>query len=363
MQDTAVNNLPFYDVQVSEIDSERQYDLPQFRRSLATVGIVARPGLIESNNFVSGSTGWQLTAAGNLEANSGTFRGALTASTITIGTGFNVDTSGNVWWGASATYAAATIKISSAGSVNFTTGTFSGVIQTATSGKRITINDTANTMIFYDSGAQVIGIGTDAGNAFTLALNSTTSNGMIISSAVAGFALSYSNSLSNLSGNAGVSVNLTGTSNTAANLQITNNGTTGAQGILMTITNAAVGLYMTYSSTAAAITIVGTTVFTGFDYSTSFSSGSPTAMNLSITASSSGSPNGINITLSSASGTCTAFVLNILGSGASNVNSYLFYHAANGMIASSSVGAGTQNKKVRVNIEGAVYYIPLYEAI
>src|SRR3990167_9410182 len=35
-------------------------------------------GFIQSENFVTGSAGWQLTAEGNLEANAGTFRGSLT---------------------------------------------------------------------------------------------------------------------------------------------------------------------------------------------------------------------------------------------------------------------------------------------
>ena len=41
-------------------------------------------GAINSRNFVSGSTGWQLTAAGNLEANSGVFRGDITGASGTF---------------------------------------------------------------------------------------------------------------------------------------------------------------------------------------------------------------------------------------------------------------------------------------
>ena len=46
-------------------------------------------GYLQSSNFVTGSAGWQLTAAGNLEASSGTFRGTITASAGTIG-GFDI---------------------------------------------------------------------------------------------------------------------------------------------------------------------------------------------------------------------------------------------------------------------------------
>lgn len=87
---------------------------------------------LQSRNFVTGTTGWQITSDGDLEASSGTFRGALAGNSITIGTdAWHVDTDGNMWWGAHATYAAASIKISSAGSIDFTTGTFSGALSAA----------------------------------------------------------------------------------------------------------------------------------------------------------------------------------------------------------------------------------------
>lgn len=40
---------------------------------------------LQSINFVSGSTGWRLSANGNFEGNSGTFRGTITATSGTIG--------------------------------------------------------------------------------------------------------------------------------------------------------------------------------------------------------------------------------------------------------------------------------------
>ncbi len=88
----------------------------------------AKISFIQSKNFVSGTSGWQILSDGTVEFSSGTFRGALAVGT----NGLHVDTSGNMWWGSSTTYAGATIKISSAGSVNFTTGTFSGTISGAT---------------------------------------------------------------------------------------------------------------------------------------------------------------------------------------------------------------------------------------
>ena len=43
-------------------------------------GATVVEGAIQSRNFSSGSTGWQLTAEGNLEANSGIFRRGTVAN-------------------------------------------------------------------------------------------------------------------------------------------------------------------------------------------------------------------------------------------------------------------------------------------
>ena len=84
------------------------------------------------------------TFAIDIEGNA-TFGGTLVAASgalgaITIGNNaWKVDSSGNMWWGASSTYAGATIKISAAGAITFTTGTFSGAISGSTiSGATIT---------------------------------------------------------------------------------------------------------------------------------------------------------------------------------------------------------------------------------
>ena len=64
---------------------------------------------IESSNFVSGSAGWQINGAGDVEFNDGTFRGALIAGEIhipdedTTTNSFHVDTDGNLWIGATST--------------------------------------------------------------------------------------------------------------------------------------------------------------------------------------------------------------------------------------------------------------------
>ena len=62
-----------------------------------------KSGYIQSGNFITGTSGWQLNAQGNLEANNGVFRGSIT--------------------GASGTFS---------GSITGATGTFSGSITGAT---------------------------------------------------------------------------------------------------------------------------------------------------------------------------------------------------------------------------------------
>ena len=120
---------------------------------------------IYSANYVQGQNGWKLFYNGNFEANNGTFRGALTVGT----NAFHVDTSGNMWWGSSTTYSGATIKISSAGSVNFTTGNFSG---TLSSGISITSPSITGGTI---SGTSITGSTvTTTGGTFSVRLNNTT---------------------------------------------------------------------------------------------------------------------------------------------------------------------------------------------
>ncbi len=80
-----------------------------------------------------------------------------------------------------------------AGSISGITIT-GGTLQTATSGQRVVIAGSDNTLRFYDTGAQVIGIGTTATYAFDLDLNATTNNGIGINSSVAGIGYRYENS-------------------------------------------------------------------------------------------------------------------------------------------------------------------------
>lgn len=86
---------------------------------------------VQSATYSAGSTGWRISADGTAEFNGGAF--AVTS--IDIGgsdsTSFHVDTSGNMWLGASGSVSAP-FKVSSSGVMTALSGTFSGAVEGAT---------------------------------------------------------------------------------------------------------------------------------------------------------------------------------------------------------------------------------------
>jgi len=79
-----------------------------------TSGDISQPinlvsGHIQSANFTTGTTGWQINADGDAEFNSGTFRGDLIAGSIhipdedTTANSFHTNSSGDSWWGCTKT--------------------------------------------------------------------------------------------------------------------------------------------------------------------------------------------------------------------------------------------------------------------
>jgi hypothetical protein len=92
-------------------------------------------GAIKSPNYLAGNTGWIIRNDGSSEFSSVTVRGAITASTIDIGSGntsFHVDTAGNIWSG-NAALGSAPFKVLNTGALTATGANISGTI-TATSG-------------------------------------------------------------------------------------------------------------------------------------------------------------------------------------------------------------------------------------
>ena len=87
-------------------------------------------GILESPNFLSGSTGWQILPDGSVEFNDGTFRGVLEASSIHIpdqstANSFHTDSDGNSWWGATA-IGSAVAKVLKDGAATFSSITITG---------------------------------------------------------------------------------------------------------------------------------------------------------------------------------------------------------------------------------------------
>jgi hypothetical protein len=90
---------------------------------------------VRSSNYVSGSAGWSITSDGTAEFNSITLPSSSAA--LDIGgddtTSFHVDSTGNMWLGASiANKATAPFRVSSTGAMTATSGTFSGAITGST---------------------------------------------------------------------------------------------------------------------------------------------------------------------------------------------------------------------------------------
>jgi hypothetical protein len=194
---------------------------------------------------------------GNYSANQGifydksagttTFRGAIvgvsgTLGDITIGTNaWHVDSSGNMWWGNFASYAAATIKISSAGVANLsgltvgtnvgigtaqdsagvtsiigstvttgfvnalsvtagsvsannvTAGTITGsTIQTASSGQRIVVDQSTNSIKIYNSGGANVGkIYGDASGGSTMWIAAPNGNNLVLNAEGSSYVIDF----------------------------------------------------------------------------------------------------------------------------------------------------------------------------
>jgi hypothetical protein len=125
-----------------------------------------------SSNFVTGVSGYAIYGSGDVEFNNGTFRGALTASTIDIGgsdaTSFHVDVDGNQWSGG-ATLATATFSVTKSGLVTATSGVIAGwtIAATTLSSGSVSINSSTEQMLFGSASAPLTGDGIFIGKSTT----------------------------------------------------------------------------------------------------------------------------------------------------------------------------------------------------
>ena len=87
-------------------------DITDLKEQLLAIGIVARPGLIESYNFVAGTSGWQLTAAGVITALSGAIGGwTITSSMLHSDNKIALDSSNQSFWINNSTFANSGIQL------------------------------------------------------------------------------------------------------------------------------------------------------------------------------------------------------------------------------------------------------------
>ncbi len=106
---------------------EPPFSLPAIPREHRMVGV---GGFMESQNFVSGTSGWRLTGEGNFEGNDGTFRGNITGATGT----FTGSLSGADITGATGAFSGSLSAATGtfAGSLSAASGTFTGALSAAT---------------------------------------------------------------------------------------------------------------------------------------------------------------------------------------------------------------------------------------
>ena len=101
---------------------EPPFSLPAIPREHTMVGV---GGFMESQNFVSDTSGWRLTGEGNFEGNDGTFRGSITGATGTFSG--DLSAAGGTFSG-DLTAAGGTFT----GALSAATGTFAGSLSAAT---------------------------------------------------------------------------------------------------------------------------------------------------------------------------------------------------------------------------------------
>jgi len=119
-----------------------------------------------------------------LDSSGGTFSGVLEASAIDIGgtdaNSWHVDADGNMWWGDAGSYVQAGIDgdpyISSAGTVNFTVGTFSGTIEAGD----IHIPDQTTAASFHVDSDGDVWVGTNVANKATAPFSIDSATGDVV---------------------------------------------------------------------------------------------------------------------------------------------------------------------------------------
>lgn len=121
--------------------------------------VVLNSGNLQSDGYVKGVIGWQISDDGQVEFNNGTFRGALIAASIdipdiTTANSFHVNSSGDAWWGAT-TIGAATASVTKAGLATFTNVNITGGTVATTALNKAVMGWTSNIVFTSASAVQV----------------------------------------------------------------------------------------------------------------------------------------------------------------------------------------------------------------
>jgi len=286
-------------------------------------------------------------------------------------------------------------------SANITAGTF----QTSASGQRIVLSGGDNSLKFYNSAAEVIGIGTEATRAIDMELNSTTYNGLVIAGATTetGTGYRYTNTSSN-NNNSAIDINMgeDGTSNGWDAISVEYGGDEYAMMIDLYGNNGPGGIYLLRHTGSGTVNplirlyddvindVAMLDIHKAYDGNLSgpivnieqdsygiatkieSSNGSADCPTLKVIndAASQSSPailidkNAQGIALDIDQNATQAYdTIGIrldIDNSANTTKAYAFSFQGNETLG-SAVG-GTQNQKIRVYIGGTTYYIPCYTA-
>ena len=288
---------------------------------ISSNGILGRNKNGDTTFSINGTTG-DATFGGTLVAASGTF------GTVTAGILSGVEISGSTITG--------------------------GTIQTASTGQRVEIASSNNTLIFYDSSNRPVaqlGGGDYIGTALRVDLYSDITTGVLVSSSQANaIGFTYANSGNYRS--VGANIQLTGATNTGTGVNINHDGSggeglridtsAGARPLQISNTGNGINIYSMGNGTNSDLFIFHDNI-NAMTPSVDIFSNSQGA-NIKLSKNSYGNPIGIDFNINSLSG------------------GFAYMARFNGAEVASSAVSGTQNKKIRVLVGTSIYYIPLYGA-
>lgn len=223
--------------------------------------------------------------------------------------------------------------------------------QTSATGQRMVIESVNNTLTFYNATGTAVsqmGGGTYIGIALRIINDVNTTDGVSISSAVAGVGFRYDNG-GNVN-SVGLFISKDGASSTGDGIHVDSSGS----GDCIYIDNNGSGrgiLVDMASTTSFGLYILNTTA--GTASSIDLENGNNVSMAINATCQSAC----IVITNSTSGGNPTGIEFNIANSTG---NEYAMKFSGSEVVGSAVTG--TQNKKVRVLVGSSVYYIPLYDA-